>query len=34
MPMDQRSIPMKQIQTADYLLPFQAWSSAERKIEY
>lgn len=34
MPLDQRSIPMKQVQTEDYLLPFQAWSSAERKIEY
>lgn len=33
-PMDQRSISMKQLQIADYLLPFQAWSAAERKIEY
>ncbi|ANY76000.1 tRNA-specific adenosine deaminase [Paenibacillus ihbetae] len=33
-PMEQRSIPMMLLQPPDYLLPFQAWSSAERKIEY
>ncbi|GAB6931029.1 guanine deaminase [Paenibacillus sp. JCM 10914] len=34
LPMEQRSIPMIQIQIADSLLPFQAWQSADRKIEY
>lgn len=33
-PMEQRSIPMKRLQTGDYPQPFEAWSVSARKIEY
>ncbi|MEF2968438.1 nucleoside deaminase [Paenibacillus sp. M1] len=33
-PMEDRSIPMAQIDTPDRLLPFHAWSSSIKKIEY
>ncbi|GIO85705.1 guanine deaminase [Paenibacillus faecis] len=33
-PMEQRFIPMKQIPTPNRLLPFKAWSSSMKKVEY
>ncbi|MNN35043.1 Guanine deaminase [compost metagenome] len=32
--MDQRSIPMRQIQTPRYLAPFDAWRKSNKKVEY
>ncbi len=34
LPMTQRTIPMKQMRTAQSLLPFQAWRTSTDKIEY
>ncbi|MNI20479.1 Guanine deaminase [compost metagenome] len=34
LPMDRRSIPMKQIKTSKYLVPFDAWRESINKVEY
>ncbi|MNW34923.1 Guanine deaminase [compost metagenome] len=34
LPMDQRSIPMKQIKTTKHSLPFDAWRTSNNKVEY
>ncbi|WP_248929488.1 nucleoside deaminase [Paenibacillus hamazuiensis] len=32
--MEERSLPMKQLQLPDRLLPFETWSRSEKKVEY
>lgn len=34
LPMEKRSIPMKQLRIDERLLPFQAWTSSTGKVEY